>query len=88
MELVEELAALQTLGLELPSPAYIFGAIVFGLIGLAAFRYGRKRQRGTMVWLGVALMAYPYVISRTWMLYAVGIALCAGIYFDHVRSGG
>ena len=45
MELVEELAALRTLGLELPSPAYIFGAIVFGLIGLAAFRYGRKRQR-------------------------------------------
>ena len=88
MKLVEELAALRTLGLELPSPAYIFGAIVFGLIGLAAFRYGRKRQRGTTVWLGVSLMVYPYAISRTWMLYAVGIALCAGIYFDHVRSGG
>ena len=88
MKLVEELAALQALGLELPSPAYIFGAIVFGLIGLAAFRYGRKRQRGTTLWLGVSLMVYPYVISRTWMLYAVGIALCAGIYFDHVRSDG
>jgi hypothetical protein len=33
-------------------------------------------------------MAYPYAVSRTWLLYAVGIALCAGIYFDHVRSGG
>jgi len=88
MNLVEELGSLQALGLELPSPAYIFGAIVFGLIGLAAFRYGRKRQRGTTLWLGVSLMVYPYVISRTWVLYAVGIALCAGIYFDYVRSGG
>ena len=85
---MEALDALRALGLELPSPAYIFGAIVFGLIGLAAFRYGRKRQRGATLWLGVSLMLYPYVVSRTWMLYAVGIALCAGIYVDHLRSGG
>ena len=83
---MEELSALQSLGLELPSPAYLFGAIVFGLIGLAAFRYGRKNERGTTLWLGVALMAYPYAVSRTWMLYAVGIALCVGIYLDHFRS--
>ena len=42
---METLSALQSLGLELPSPAYIVGAIVFGLIGMAAFGYGKKTQQ-------------------------------------------
>jgi hypothetical protein len=78
---MNELAALQSLGIELPSPAYIFGAIVFGLIGFAAFRYGRKNERPATKWLGVALMIYPYAVSSTVLLYAVGIALCAGAWY-------
>ena len=77
---MEALHSLQLLGLELPSPAYIVGAIVFGIIGLVAFRYGRKSHQRLTMWLGVALMFYPYAVSGTWMLYAVGMALCAGIY--------
>jgi hypothetical protein len=84
---MDELSALQGLGLQMPTPAYLFGAIVFGLIGLAAFRLGRRSERPATLWLGVALMAYPYAVSRTWMLYAAGIAMCVGIYVDHVRSG-
>ena len=79
---MNDLAALQTLGLELPSPAYIFGAIVFGVIGLVAFRRGRKSGRRRTLWLGVALMFYPYAISSTWLLYAVGAALYAGVALD------
>jgi hypothetical protein len=82
---MDELSALKSLGLDLPSPAYIFGAIVFGLIGFAAFRLGRKSGRKPTLWLGVALMIYPYAISSTWLLYLVGTALCAGIFLD--RSG-
>jgi len=82
---MEDLAALQSLGLALPSPAYLFGAIVFGLIGFAAYRAGRKRERRLTLWLGVALMLYPYAISRTWLLYAIGIVLCAGLAFDRDR---
>jgi hypothetical protein len=79
---MNEIQALQSLGLELPSPAYIFGAIVFGLFGWAAFRRGRKSERRLTTWLGVALMAYPYAVSNTWLLYAVGAALCAGVWID------
>ena len=79
---MDELSALKSLGFEWPSPAYIFGAIVFGLIGLAAFRYGRKSGRRRTLWLGVALMLYPYVVSATWLLYAVGAALCAWLWLD------
>ncbi|OGA98166.1 MAG: hypothetical protein A3E25_11735 [Burkholderiales bacterium RIFCSPHIGHO2_12_FULL_69_20] len=79
---MNELAALQSLGLELPSPLYLIGAILFGVFGLAAFRRGRQTERRTTTWLGVALMVYPYAVSRTWLLYVVGAALCAGVLLD------
>jgi hypothetical protein len=83
---MNELAALQALGLELPSPAYIVGAVVFGLVGLFAWRRGRKLKRPWSLWLGVALMLYPYAISSTWLLYVVGVALSAGVALD-LRGG-
>ena len=79
---MDDLNSLQSLGFELPSPAYLVGAVLFGLIGLIAFRYGRKQERRITLWLGVALMVYPYAISSTWLLYGVGAALCAGIWYD------
>ncbi len=84
---MDALSTLHTLGFELPSPAYIFGVIMFGLIGLAASRSGRKSGHRTTLWLGVALMLYPYAISSTWILYAVGVALCLGIILDRSRRG-
>lgn len=77
---MDQIETLQSMGLTLPSPAYIFGAIVFGFIGYAAFRYGRKAELPIPKWIGVALMLYPYAISQTWLLYAVGAALCVGLY--------
>lgn len=73
---------LAALGLELPSPAYLFGMVVFGLLGWVAFRRGKKVGRPRTRWLGLALMLYPYAVSSTWLLYAVGVALCAGIAID------
>lgn len=72
---------MKSLGFSLPSPLYLLGMIVFGLIGLGAFRYGRKNGQRTTLWLGVALMFYPYAVSATWLLYVIGAALCAALYF-------
>lgn len=80
--LSNNLSALQSLGFTLPSPGYLFGSIVFGLIGLVAWRLGREKERPATKWLGVALMFYPYAISQTWLLYLVGLALCAGLFYD------
>lgn len=77
---MNELAGLGTLGLTLPGPAYIFGSILFGLIGYAAFRRGRKAERPELTWAGVALMVYPYGVSQTWLLWLVGCALCGWLY--------
>ena len=77
---MEELKALESMGFTLPSPAYLLGAVLFGIIGFAAYRYGKKAALQPAKWIGVALMVYPYAISETWLLYAVGVALCAGLY--------
>lgn len=69
------------MGLVLPSAAYIVGAVIFGIIGIVAYRYGKKVAQPRIKWLAVALMLYPYAISDTWLLYVVGVALCAAIYF-------
>ena len=65
------------MGFSLPGPGYLFGAILFGFIGFAAWRYGGRTKRPIVRWTGLALMLYPYLISETWLLYVVGVALCA-----------
>ena len=77
---MDELKNLQSLGLVLPNPAYLLGALVFGLIGYVAFRRGRKTSTAALTWIGVALMIYPYAVSQTWLLWTVGVALCAWLY--------
>jgi hypothetical protein len=78
---VDDLHGVESLGFTLPTPAYLFGAIVFGLIGFAAYRYGKKTSRPHAKSIGIALMLYPYVVSETWMVYAVGAGLCLGLYW-------
>ena len=63
-----------------PSTPYIIGAILFGVIGFVAYRYGKKMSLQAPKWIGIGLMFYPYAISQTWLLYTVGIALCVGLY--------
>lgn len=77
---MDELKLLESLGLVLPSPAYIVGAILFGIIGYIAFRRGRKSSRAVLVWTGLTLMFYPYLISLTWLLWLVGAVLCGWLY--------
>lgn len=71
---------MQALGLELPTPAYIAGAIGFGLLGYLGWRHGRKAERPSPKWLGLGLMLYPYAVAQTWLLYLVGAALSAWLY--------
>lgn len=77
---MNELKQLESLGLVLPSPAYIIGAILFGIVGWVAFRRGKKASSAVLTWSGVVLMLYPYAISETWLLWILGIALCAWVY--------
>jgi len=77
---MDELKTLESLGFAMPSPAYIVGALFFSIIGYAGYRYGKKSEHSAPLWIGVALMLYPYLISETWLMYAVGCALCVALY--------
>ncbi len=81
MDPKDALQAAQDAGLTLPSPAWIFGCLLFSLLGFAAFRYGKVVGRPAIRWLGVALMVYSYFTGPTWLLYGVGIALCGAIWW-------
>ena len=77
---MNELQQLESLGLVLPTPAYLLGAILFGFIGLVTFRRGRNKSVSLLTWSGVTLMLYPYGISQTWILWLIGIALSGLVY--------
>lgn len=77
---MDNIKNLENMGLTLPSPAYIFAVILFSVIGYAAYRYGKKTEHTSSKWIGIAMMLYPYVVSETWQLYAVGSALAIGLY--------
>ena len=76
---MNDVASLLGAGFELPTPAWLAGAILFSFIGLAAWRYGGKAGKPMTKWIGLALMLYSYATSETWMLYAVGAGLCVAM---------
>jgi hypothetical protein len=79
--MMDQLNQLSALGLEMPSTAYIVGAILFGIVGFVAFSYGKRRDQPRTKWIGLALMLYPYATPQTWLLYLVGCGLCAALYW-------
>ena len=79
---MNNLPSLSALGLELPSPAYLVGMVLFSLMGYIAYRRGRSSGRNVLTWTGVALMLYPYAVSQTWLLWLVGAALCGWLYLQ------
>ena len=49
----------------MPSGMYLFGSILFSLIGFAAFRYGKRLGEFATMGIGVVLMVYPYAVGET-----------------------
>lgn len=86
MNFSDTLQLAQDFGLTLPTPAWIFGCVLFSLLGMVAWRYGKVEKRPRIRWLGLALMLYSYVTDPTWLLYGVGIALCVAIWWNRPRE--
>lgn len=58
----------------------IMAMTIFGAVGFVAFMYGKKNANLKPTLIGIVLMVYPYFISNTILLYAVGAALCLALY--------
>lgn len=63
----------------------IFAWLIFGLIGMAAFGYGKKQMHLKILIIGCLLMVYPYFIDNTIALWVVGGALTGSLYLFRER---
>lgn len=59
----------------------ILAGIVFGAIGLYYFGLGKKRLNYTQIFLGIALMVYPYFVTNDYWVWAVGAALTFAAHY-------
>jgi hypothetical protein len=59
----------------------IFIIVMFSIVGLAAFRYGKKNGEARPLVLGALLMAYGYFVSDAWLSLLVGGILTALIFY-------
>jgi hypothetical protein len=64
----------------MPSPANLLGSLVFGVVGFAAFMYGKKQAGLRAMLIGFALMVFPYFVDPTWLLWTIGLALTAALF--------
>ena len=53
--------------------ANLIGGLLFGSIGFVAFIYGKRMHVWKPMFLGLALMAYPYFIENEIALFAIGV---------------
>jgi hypothetical protein len=61
----------------------LLGSILFGAVGFVAFVYGKKMALWKPMVIGITLMTYPYFVPQTWLIYAIGCALCLGLFVFH-----
>jgi hypothetical protein len=55
--------------------------LLFGSIGLGFLIYGRKQRAVVPLVCGLALMIFPYFVSNTILLIAIGFVLIIIPYF-------
>lgn len=55
--------------------------IVFGLVGYAAWRYGKQIQSGRHMLLAVTLMGFPYFMPNAWWCLGVGSLLTLFLFW-------
>jgi hypothetical protein len=55
--------------------------LLFGSIGLGFLVYGRKQKKVVPLVCGIALMIFPYFVSNTILLVALGVVLISIPYF-------
>jgi hypothetical protein len=64
--------------------SWLLWGLLFGSIGLGFFVYGKQQKAVVPMICGLALMFFPYFVSNTIFLVAIGVALIAIPYFIRI----
>jgi hypothetical protein len=59
----------------------LFAGLLFSSIGFVGFIYGKRMSAWKPMFLGLALMAYPYFIEDTVTICAIGLAGTAALFW-------
>ncbi len=59
---------------------HFVGGLVFSLIGMAAFMYGKRLPSFKAMLIGVLLMTYSYMVTSVVGVYVVGMVLTAMLF--------
>ena len=62
------------------SGANLIGGLLFGSIGFVAFIYGKRMHVWKPMFLGLALMAFPYFVENDIALFAIGAVGTAALF--------
>lgn len=57
----------------------LFAGLIFSGIGFVGFIFGKKMRLWKAMFIGLALMAYPYFIENTLTLCVIGVAGTAAL---------
>ena len=60
----------------------LIGGLIFGSIGFVAFIYGKRLHLWKPIFLGIALMAYPYFVEDDIVLFAIGVLGTAALFLS------
>jgi hypothetical protein len=55
--------------------SWLLWGLIFGSIGLGYIIYGRRQKNIVLFLAGLALLAFPYFVSGTFALIAIGLIL-------------
>lgn len=56
-------------------PGSLAASLIFGLIGVAGWRYARKQQSTAKLVISAALVIYPWLVGGPLLLWGVGAVL-------------
>jgi hypothetical protein len=54
----------------------LMSSFLFGVVGMWLFGRGKSQSNFHWIFIGIALMIYPYFTNGPWMDWGVGFALC------------
>jgi hypothetical protein len=63
------------------SASNLIAGLLFSSIGFVGFIYGKRMHRWQPMFIGIALMAYPYFIEDTSTICLLGLVGTAALFF-------
>jgi hypothetical protein len=65
------------------NPYSILAGFIFSTMGWGRLPMAGNSNFGSPAPLGLALMIYPYFITREWLLWSTGVGLLVLLWFYH-----